>query len=223
MAKLSHDASSWRAYGLKKRYETLERDEEVGGKKKAKKDTKKWCRGVEGHPHNIRSVVIGLTPCYRNVGGCIQNPDYNGKLCNHWKSITKCVNCNAKVTGYGWRNKTNPTKTNKKPNGVVTEQQRLAEKWCSEGHLWDWSEFKQDRENQFNRNRWEWSYRWTQGTFVVRDGEVWFETKDRNGQKIWTQPSRAPRVHKICVMCGLERNSQSRAITPDDIPKEFWR
>lgn len=215
MAKLSHDDSSWRAHGLKKRYAEWDPDA-TPKKKKSKKDTKKWCRGVEGHPHDIRDVVIGINP---HCWDCRKRDD--GKPCPHMRSIRKCIKCNARFPRYGtW----SPKEIKIKEGNLKTEQQELAAKWCTEGHLWDWKLFTQPPERTFYSSVWDrrW-YRWSHGVYVVKDGEIRFETKDNRGRREWGLPKRLPRTHKYCVMCGLERKSQSREITPEDIPKEFWR
>lgn len=206
MARLSRDDSSWRAHGLKKRY--AEFDPDKTPKKKNKKDTKKWCRGVEGHPHDIRQVVIGVNP---NCWECRRKDD--DKPCNHLRTVTKCVNCNATVTGWGWRAKKTPTKTNKRPQGVITQQEILAEKWCDEGHLWDWTEWEPKKSHP-----WRFDHFSSFGKKSIRfdsDGNMW-----RKEWK-WIKEYRTPRVWKHCVMCGLERRSQSRQITADDVPKEY--
>jgi hypothetical protein len=54
MARLSDGDSSWRASGLRRRFEDWEnspRSKPITSGKNRRRDTKRWCRGKEGREH----------------------------------------------------------------------------------------------------------------------------------------------------------------------------
>ena len=87
MARLSRDNSSWRAYGLSKRYEDWEADAKPLGPPKKKKDKKKWCKGKVGVEHDFQ-------PYEREFGSR-----------TIWR-INKCTRCHKEVwKGATWYTK----------------------------------------------------------------------------------------------------------------------
>lgn len=114
MARISQDDTSWRASGLKRKYDTIEEDRQVGPKPKRKKDTKRWCRGIEGRRHDIQSIqIVGFNE------NC-----HTRKPCGHWRHyVEKCVICGYEITLKAYH------------------QIELAEQWCDKGHLWDWQTY----------------------------------------------------------------------------------
>lgn len=54
MAKISHGAHSWRSEGLAKKYKEQEKIAfDIPSRHKAKKNTRKWCRGKVGVSHTL--------------------------------------------------------------------------------------------------------------------------------------------------------------------------
>lgn len=174
MARISKDSTSWRAYGLAKRNEDWENNPKRQPVKAKKKNTKRWCKGKVGVEHNFESTLVVQT-----------NPKcFTGVFCGHWFHYQNaCTGCGKEDWGRDER------------KGIDRErQEELAAKWCTEDHLWDWSEFEHKE----------------MYTFV--NGEL----KEVYNHS-FVRPWRHPKVHKVCVMCGLERRSQTRKIGPEDL------
>ena len=53
MAKISHGAHTWRSEGLAKKYKELAKSDDTV-KHKAKKNTRKWCKGKVGGEHKLQ-------------------------------------------------------------------------------------------------------------------------------------------------------------------------
>lgn len=191
MAKLSRDATSWRAYGLVRRNEDWENDPKLDARKPKnnKKDTNRWCKGKEGVEHDIRAVPYG-GPI--NCNTC----KVAGKICKHRYTRNKCINCGKDRT---WR-----MNSARKSAEDKARQRQLASEWCdSEGHEWMWSKFNNTM------------YDGMTPRFVMVKGEI----MEHTGSPHWPlrRPWRMPKVHQVCEMCGLERRGKTRNITPEDL------
>lgn len=88
--------------------------------------------------------------------------------------------------------------------GVNDRQAELAAEWCGEGHLWDWEEFKPSY----------FEYRFVGDVLHHRHPASIFQR-----EREWTKayPWAHPTLHKVCLMCGLERRGQTRKIEPGDL------
>lgn len=208
MAKLSRDATSWRAYGLVKRYEDWENDPRPKRKSKAK-DTKKWCRGVEGRPHDFRQIVIGLMNCWE----CRKRDE----PCTHPRTKVRCEGCNCDAS-WSWPRSRGPSLTKEYQRELARAKQRqLASEWCDyEGHEWIWSKFKNERINNWLGIPTKQKYKANAKGEILLHQTRW-DNEVGKYVDVWEKPWRTPRIHKVCEMCGLERKSQSRDITPEDL------
>ena len=127
MATLKDDDSSWKAHGLKKKIRDWENDPKPRVVQNKKKNTHKWCKGKVGVEHDVRNVlIVSLNPMCAKNG----SRDKDGKIirCGHWRHYeNKCVNCGK--SSYRVAKASRP---------AYKQQRELEEKWCTEGHLWDW-------------------------------------------------------------------------------------
>lgn len=127
MATLSEDGDSWRASGVKRRDFRRAKDApEVPGSRGRRKNTKKWCKGIVGRKHDVRTYVENPHYCGKD---CSYNKENGGTGFHPWatnRRVTKCVKCGLNSWNLHKSYKTDPI------------QQKLADKWCGEGHLYDW-------------------------------------------------------------------------------------
>lgn len=137
MATLSEDSSSWRAYGLVKKYQDWEKPPTPQERRKAKKTKdKRWCKGQEGTEHDFVYQARSHDPaCYREY----DNGRRRELRCYSHKhrSITECTRCHLDFAHL--RGKARKAAIAHNPS-LASEQEKLEEKWCQEGHLWDWVE-----------------------------------------------------------------------------------
>jgi hypothetical protein len=82
MATLSEDNSSWKASGIQRRdFRSTKNGPEIPKGSKRKKNTKKWCKGIEGREHKVIHWVEK----------------------NRWGSyVDKCENCGKEMKHY-WK------------------------------------------------------------------------------------------------------------------------
>lgn len=139
MAKLSDNSRSWYGDGLRKKFSDWEA--KAKPKSKAKKNTKLWCKGKVGARHDVQEVLIVPLndDCFKNgkvnVVNGVSQWTRNKPGCGHWKHYeTKCVNCGMNV-----RDMDESYKIALSPE--LQKQKELEEKWCNEGHLYDWVEY----------------------------------------------------------------------------------
>lgn len=128
MATLSEDDSSWRASGIIRRdfRHTKGEPEAPTRAVRGRKNTKRWCKGIVGRKHDVRTVVENPHVCGPD---CSARRENGGSGYHRWgvnRSVTKCVACGMNAWSLDKSYKTNPI------------QQKLADKWCGEGHLYDW-------------------------------------------------------------------------------------
>lgn len=148
MATLSEDTSSWRAGGLVKKYQDWEKPPTPQERHKAKKGKKsdRWCKGQEGHEHDFSIPNMGHT------GACWQR-DHNGEKrlwCMNYRhgQGVSCTRCQIALRSLS--KKARKAVIAQHPE-LAKEQEKLAAKWCGEGHMWDWQEMEQ------NDSPWRWS------------------------------------------------------------------
>lgn len=203
MAKLSDDASGWSASGKRKKIETQKADPQVpkpGSSKK--KNTKKWCKGIEGRYHEVKNVqLVNFNDnCWNNL----YSPGYywrdKDKWCGHHRHFEmKCVGCGMEANRL--------SKAAKRYNGIKTEQEKLEEKWCDKGHLWDWEEFNFEdwkrKQPAYTRLR----------DVVIRQGAFMYQYKHwKTGAMVWRTVS--IKVEQYCVMCG-KRSGRRKTVYPE--------
>lgn len=128
MATLSEDGDSWRANGVKRRdFRHTKGDPEVATRAvRGRKNTKLWCKGKEGVEHDVRTYVENPHYCYP---ACSYLKENGGTGFHSWglnRTVTKCVVCGLDKWNLHKSYKTDPI------------QQKLADKWCDKGHLYDW-------------------------------------------------------------------------------------
>lgn len=124
MATLKDDNSSWKAHGLKKKRRDWDNDPKPRNVKNKKKSTAKWCKGRVGVEHDIqKELIVQLNPLCAKNG----TRDSNGHriFCGHWRHhVIRCVKCHKEFY----------------QSDKTAEQKKLEEKWCREGHMYDWVE-----------------------------------------------------------------------------------
>jgi hypothetical protein len=176
MATLSENGDSWHARGIKRRdFRHVKGDPEVpGSRNRGRKNTKRWCKGKEGREHDVRTYVENPHACSRD---CSYRKENGGTGFHPWgtnRRVTKCVACGMDSWNLDKIYKTNPI------------QQALADKWCGEGHLYDWMTDSQLTQIGLSRRRPQ--YRWMD----------W--PSDRY-------------EHHACVMCGKPSGKRARPVS----------
>lgn len=149
MARISADPSSWEAGGLVEKYKDWEKPPTRGErhKGKPKKKSDRWCKGQEGHEHDFSLPPIPHDEgCWRWTDGRKASMRcYNPK---HYQGIS-CARCGIALKALS--KKARKAIIAQYPE-LANEQEKLAAKWCGEGHMWDWQELEQ------NESPWRWSY-----------------------------------------------------------------
>lgn len=98
--RLKEDRSSYRAESLIKKEFVHTPIEDTGIKHKAKKNTKKWCGGVEGREHDwemtapsnspFRNAIMRKPVCKKCKKQDWRNTEYLCQKCGSWKGGIFC-------------------------------------------------------------------------------------------------------------------------------------
>jgi hypothetical protein len=130
---LSHDDTSWRASGLKRKYEDY--PEVAYNRNRKKANTKRWCKGKVGREHKL---VLSRPQYFHDPYGCYDGlnlvPKKHDNKCSRFhnmKHTYRCANCGKYVDDMA-------EEVRAIVDPVVAKMRELENQWCQEGHLWDW-------------------------------------------------------------------------------------
>lgn len=149
MARISEDPDSWRAGGLVKKYADWEKPPVPQERHKhSKKKSDRWCKGQEGHEHDFSTPDMAHTDaCWRReVNGRKYLVCFNYR---HGQGVS-CSRCQIALRSLSKKARKAAIAVNPK---LATEQEKLAEKWCGEGHMYDWQPIERNEAQP-----WRWSY-----------------------------------------------------------------
>lgn len=127
--RISRDPDSWHADGVRRRdFRAAADGPDTPRRTPARKDTRRWCRGVVGREHTAERVPTG----YRPVTFTVRDP-----LTGAAETVTKQVPTWWEVRCAACGTRRLPDHVRAQVDPAFARRRELAAQWCADGHLYD--------------------------------------------------------------------------------------